>query len=156
MRETATGCRDESAARSILTNLEKRAEKVKGGILTVDEAGTIDHQGTPLAEQFDAYLMKLEAEGTSPVHRANVRRALDRLAADCRFKRLSDLARESLERWLVSQEKAGMGARTRNTYRAAAVAFCNWCVETGRFWSIPSPKWRRPTKTLTRGGNAGR
>ena len=25
-----------------------------------------------------------------------------------------------------------MGARTRNAYRAAAVAFCNWCVETGR------------------------
>ena len=88
VREVATGCRDESAARSVLTDLEKRAEKVKGGILTVDEAGAIDHQGKPLSEQFDAYLMKLEAEGTSPVHRANVRRALDRLAADCRYKRL--------------------------------------------------------------------
>ena len=136
----STGCRDESAARSLLTELEKRAEKVKGGILTVGEAGTIDHQGKPLTDQFDAYLMKLEAEGTSPVHRANVRRALDRLAADCRFNRLPDLARESLERWLVSQEKAGMGARTRNTYRAAAVAFCNWCVETGRLLSNPFSK----------------
>ena len=28
-----------------------------------------------------------------------------------------------------------MGARTRNTYRAAAVAFCNWCIETGRLLS---------------------
>ena len=140
VRKVSTGCRDESAARSLLTELEKRAEKVKGGILTVGEAGTIDHQGKPLTDQFDAYLMKLEAEGTSPVHRANVRRALDRLAADCRFNRLPDLARESLERWLVSQEKAGMGARTRNTYRAAAVAFCNWCVETGRLLSNPFSK----------------
>ena len=30
-----------------------------------------------------------------------------------------------------------MGARTRNTYRAAAVAFCNWCVETGRLLVNP-------------------
>ena len=62
---------------------------------------------------------------------------MHRLAADCQFKRLGNLARESLERWLVSQEKIGMGARTRNTYRAAAVAFCNWCVETGRLLSNP-------------------
>jgi integrase len=30
-----------------------------------------------------------------------------------------------------------MAARTRNTYRAAAVAFCNWCVETNRFLLNP-------------------
>jgi len=84
--------------------------------------------------------MKLESEGTSPVHRANVKRNLERIEADCRFTRLSDLAREPLERWLVLQRKAGMGARTRNTYRAAAVAFCNWCVETGRLLSNPFGK----------------
>ena len=31
VRKVATGCRDESAARSVLTDLEKRAERVKGG-----------------------------------------------------------------------------------------------------------------------------
>ena len=30
VQEVATGCRDESAARSVLTDLERRAEKVKG------------------------------------------------------------------------------------------------------------------------------
>ncbi len=132
VQEVATGCRDESAARSLLTELERRAVRVKGRILTVAEDRMIDHQETPLGVHVDAYIGKLEAEGTSPVHRANVRRALDRLAADCHFKRLPDLGREALEKWLVSQEKANMGARTRNTYRAAAVAFCNWCIETGR------------------------
>ena len=137
VQEVATGCRDESAARSILGKLERRAVLVKGEVLTAAEDAIIDHQGTPLADHIDAYLLKLEAEGASPVHRANVRRVLHRLAADCQFKRLGNLARESLERWLVSQEKAGMGARTRNTYRAAAVAFCNWCIETGRLLSNP-------------------
>ena len=132
VRKVATGCRDKTAAESILTDLERRAEKVKGGILTVAEDRMIDHHDTPLGEHIDAYLLKLEVEGASPMHRDNVRRALHRLATDCNFRRLSDLSRESLERWLLSQEKAGMGARTRNTYRAAAVAFCNWCIETGR------------------------
>ena len=140
VRKVATGCRDEAAARSVLTDLERRAERVRGGLLTADEANAIDHQERPFAEHIDAYLVKLESEGTSPAHRANVRRNLQRLTADCQFKRLGDLARESLERWLVAQEKAGMGARTRNTYRAAAVAFCNWCMETGRLMVNPFAK----------------
>ena len=44
VRKVTTGCRDESAARSILTKLERRAELVKGGILTADEDAAIDHQ----------------------------------------------------------------------------------------------------------------
>lgn len=140
VQEVATGCRDEAAARSLLTDLERRAEKVRGKILTAGEAAAIDHQETSLAQQIDAYLMKLESEGTSPVHRGNVRRNLECIAADCRFGRLSDLAREPLERWLVLQQKGGMGARTRNTYRAAVVAFCNWCIETGRLLANPFAK----------------
>jgi integrase len=140
VREVATGCRDESAARSLLTELERRAEKVRGKILTPNEDAAVGHQDTALADHLAVYLVKLENEGTSPIHRANVRRAMERLAADCQFKRLFDLGREALERWLVAQEKAGMGARTRNTYRAAAVAFCNWCVETGRLTGNPFAK----------------
>ena len=140
VREVATGCRDESAARSVLGKLERRAELVKGEVLTAAEDATIDHQTVPLTDHIAAYLLKLEAEGASAMHRDNVRRALHRLTADCQFKRLGGLSRESLERWLVSQEKAGMGARTRNTYRAAAVAFCNWCIETGRLLSNPFAK----------------
>jgi hypothetical protein len=140
VRKVSTGCRDESAARSILGKMERRAELVKGEVLTAAEDATVDHQGTPLADHIAAYLLKLEAEGVSAMHRDNVRRALHRLASDCQVKRLGNLARESLERWLVSQDRVGMGARTRNTYRAAAVAFCNWCVETGRLLGNPFAK----------------
>jgi integrase len=140
VREVATGCRDESAARSVLGKLERRAELVKGEVLTAAEDAAVDHQGTPLMDHIAVYLLKLEAEGASAMHRDNVRRALHRLATNCQFKRLANLSRESLERWLVLQEKAGMGARTRNTYRAAAVAFCNWCIETDRLLSNPFAK----------------
>ncbi len=135
VRKVATGCRDETAARSVLGDLERRAELVKGKVLTAAEADAIDHQDAPLADHFAAYLAHLEAEGTAPEHRANVNRCLRRLAADCGFSKLADLARERLERWLIARAHdgpKGMSARTRNTYRAAAVAFCNWCLESGR------------------------
>ena len=140
VRELAAGCRDESAARSVLSELERRAEKVKGGIITAAENAVIDHQTTPLADHIAAYLLNLENQGVSVMHRDNVRRSLQKLSADCQFNRLADLAREPLERWLVARAKAGMGARTRNTYRAAAVAFCNWCIETGRLLYNPFDK----------------
>ena len=137
VREVATGCRDESAARSVLTDLEKRADKVRSGLRSAAEDAVVDHRDTSLDQHFAAYLTHLEAEGTSPAHRGNVNRSLRRVAADCRFFKLADLARESVERWLVAQANEGMGARTRNTYRAALVAFGNWCVDTGRLLSNP-------------------
>ena len=38
----------------------------KAKCLTAAEDAVIDHQGTPLADHIAAYLLKLEAEGTSP------------------------------------------------------------------------------------------
>jgi len=51
VREVATGCRDASAARSILVGLEKRAEKVKSGIFTAAEDRAAEHQRSPTDER---------------------------------------------------------------------------------------------------------
>jgi hypothetical protein len=56
VRKVATGCRDESAARSVLGKLERRAELVKGEVITVAEDAVIDHQGTPLADHITAFI----------------------------------------------------------------------------------------------------
>jgi len=137
VREKATGCRDKEAALRVLADLERRAELVKAKVMTAAEDAMSDHQDVPLGEHFGAYLTKLEADGTSPDHRGNVRRCLQRVAADCRFSTLADLRREAFEPWLVGQSNAGMGARTRNLYRASLVAFCNWCVATDRLTTNP-------------------
>ncbi len=132
VREVATGCRDESAARSILTDLEKRAEKVKGGILTTAEGKMIDHQETPLTDHLNGYLVHLEAKGDSDVHLADTRRLGNKIIGDCGFGRLADICREAVETWLVQRAAEGMAARTRNSYLQAIRGLCNWCVETGR------------------------
>lgn len=129
VQKVTTGCRDKTAAESVLAELEKRADKVRSGMRTADEDAVIDQLDVPLAEHVIAYLTHLEAEGTCPEHRDNVDRCLKRLARECGFTKLANLTRDSFERWLVAKAKAGMSARTRNSYRSAAVAFCNWCID---------------------------
>jgi hypothetical protein len=152
VQEVATGCRDKVAAESVLADLENRAEKVRGGIISTAHAGMIDQQGTLLADHLKAYLIHPEAEGTSRVHRDSFQRCLGRLARECGFRRLADLTRESLERWLVGRTREGMEARNSNLHRAAAMALCHWFVEAGRLRrkhpppSCPSHPPARPNR----------
>jgi len=137
VREVATGCRDESAARAVLTDLEKRADKVRSGIRSAAEDAVIDHQATPLAEHLAAFLEHQTAKGLTQVELNTTRSRLDRIAADCGFRRLADLSASALERWLVARQADGMGARTRNGYRETWITFANWCVRNGRLLSNP-------------------
>ena len=129
VREVATGCRSKDGALSVLKELTDQAERVRSNILSVGEAAIADHQHTPLSEHFTDYLISLESQGTTAEHRENVERCLKRIAADCGFARLSDINRHAVEKWMVARAADEMGARTRNTYRAALVAFCNWCTQ---------------------------
>lgn len=129
VRIVATGCRDETSARQMLADLERQAERVRRGVITATEAAIGEHLSTPISGHFAAYLASLEAAGTCAVYRANARRQLDRLAADCSFHRLADLNRGSMERWLTARAREGMGSRTRNTYLITAICFANWCAD---------------------------
>ncbi|OQA03102.1 MAG: site-specific tyrosine recombinase XerC [Planctomycetes bacterium ADurb.Bin401] len=138
----STGCRDEQAAKHVLAELIKRVEHVKAGIISTQQCRTADHAKLGLHEHIDTYLEHLQAKTVrgkrvSVAHRINVKRQLEKLINDCKFKRLIDITRDSMERWMNNSEKTGMGARTRNTYRAAIVGFANWCVETDRMAANP-------------------
>ncbi len=137
--DVPTGCRDETAARQILAELERKAERVRAGLITPAESRTAEHLATPIGEHFSAYLNALAASGSVPMHRNNVRTYLSRLADDCGFRRLADLKREALERWLALETNRGRSARSRNTHRAALIAFANWCADptVGRLSANP-------------------
>jgi integrase len=135
--EAPTGCRDESAARQVLADLERKSERIRAGLISPAEARTAEHLVKPIGEHFAAYLDSLAAAGSVPLHRHNTKTYLSRLAADCGFTRLADLERESLERWLGSETEKGRSARSRNTHRAALIAFANWCIRSGRLSTNP-------------------
>ncbi len=134
--EVATGCRDEDAARSVLSKLERRAELIRSEVISPAEAATADHQRTPIADHFATYLNHVRAKGATNAHIADLKRKAERLFADC-FATLRDIDAEKLESWLNNQQAEGMGARTRNAYLQAVRGFCKWCVQSERLTANP-------------------
>ena len=140
-----TGCRDEQAARQVLANLVRRVEHIKAGILTPEQDRQATHAVRSLAGHIEDYHQHMRAKTirgrkVSEKHRTEVKRRITAIAGDCNFTRLTDINREAMEKWMNRKEKARMGARTRNTYRAAIMTFCNWCVETDRLAANPLAK----------------
>jgi site-specific recombinase XerD len=138
----STGCRDEQAAKHVLAELVKREELVKAGVISNQQCRTADHAKSSLHEHVNAYLEHLQAKTVrgkrvSIAHRTNVQRQLETLIIDCKFKRLIDITRDAMEKWMNKSEQGGMGARTRNTYRSAILSFCGWCLETDRMTANP-------------------
>ena len=138
----STGCRDKQAALHVLAERVKRVEHIKAGILTGQQCRMADFADNPLGEHIEAYLEYLQhktirGKRVSSGHCDNVRRQLTTLLNDCAFRRLQDITRDAMQKWMNRAEQTGKGARTRNTYRAAIIAFCNWCVQTDRLTANP-------------------
>ncbi len=150
IREVSTGCRDEDAARSVLSKLERRAELVRSEIISPAEDATADHQITPLADHFAAFHEHRTAKGLNVTRIANTKSRLERLADECGFGRLADCSAEKLARWLNRQHANGMSAGNRNEYRQELVGFGNWCVETHRLSVNPFSKVPKADAKLDR------
>ena len=148
--EVSTGCRDEDAARSILSKLERRAELVKSEVISPAEVATADHQRTPIADHFAAYLNHQRSSGVSERHHRDLERIGNRMLRDCEFGTLRDIRPEVVDRWMATRQTEGMAARTRNIHLQAVRGFCKWCIQTER---LASP---RPTRRATGADNGGR
>ena len=162
--EVSTNCRDETVARMVLAKLVQRAEYIRAGLITADQAATLDHQKTDIGEHLDAYLQHLAVKKHKgrlicKSHRGNVERYLRRIIRECDMARLSDLTTLAVEAWMVKREAEGMGPRTLNVARSAVVAFAAWCCKTRRLATnlmsnLPradeSSDRRRVRRTLTK------
>jgi integrase len=137
--EVSTGCRDESAARQVLADLERKAERVRAGLLTPAEARTAEHLAKPVGEHVAAYVTSPEASGVTEKYLREARRILDTVLAGCEVRTLADLDREAIERWLNQRRCSGASARTRNTDRSTIIGFANRCADPniGRLVSNP-------------------
>lgn len=137
IREVSTGCRDKAAARSVLTDLERKAELVRSNVITAAESAVADHATVPVVKHFEAYQSHRVTQELSPARIKGSHSQLLRIATDCGFSKLSDLNSDALTGWLGEQLATGMGARTRNEYRQEMIGFATWCVKTGRLTTNP-------------------
>ena len=152
----STGCRDEQSAEQFLARLLSQAEKIRSGVLSPEEADTARHAGKALSDHFTDYLDFLKAKTVrgrkvSAHHRRNVEIQLNRVAADCSFRRIGDISRQRMVRWMNAQTDTGdMAPRTVNTHRAALMAFCNWAVANQRLVSNPLEGLSKADESETR------
>jgi integrase len=163
VRRVATGCKTLDAARAVLTELEARAEKVKAGIVTQAEANVAEHVDTPVVEHVDAYVAALARKRgkgakrtVSAQHVENVDRTLRLAVVECGFRRLRDLHRDAVERWVgrlldlpdddvldadgnvVTPRRPA--ARTINAKLATLTAWGTWLHDGGRLAVNPFAK----------------
>ena len=166
VRRVPTGCKSLDAARAVLAELEARAEKVRSGIVTQAEVNVAEYADTPVVEHVDAYVAALARKRgkgarrtVAPRHVTNVTHTL-RLAVDeCGFRRLRDLHRDAVERWvhrlLDLPDDAVLdahghvttpgrpAARTINARLTTLTAWGNWLVESGRLTANPFVRLRK-------------
>ncbi|MBY0313664.1 MAG: hypothetical protein K2W85_16490, partial [Phycisphaerales bacterium] len=135
--ERPTGCSDETAARAVLAQLERRAELVKAGVLTTEEDAASRHGAESIETNLDAWRDHLRLKGSTEHWYTQARRRVARVATDRGVKRLRDFTAATVERWLTDQAEKRMSAGTRNGYRQACVTFINWCVRAGRLTHNP-------------------
>ena len=148
VQAVATGCKDETAARAVLAELERRAEKVRSGLITATEESMATHQHTPLAKHVAEFIATMRAAGRSDSHITGTERLIQRVIDELTLRRLADIKAETVERWLAQQAtetsgKASMSARTRNSYLIAMRTLLNWCVERDRLPLNPLVKLSR-------------
>ncbi len=74
----------------MLTDLEKRADKVRSGIRTGAEEAVADHRLTPLAGHIADYFAHQAAPGVNSKATGNARDRLRRVRKDCEFRRPAD------------------------------------------------------------------
>ncbi|MFC1765099.1 tyrosine-type recombinase/integrase [Planctomycetota bacterium] len=143
VRRESTGCNHEDNAREVLKERVSLVEKVKKRIVSHEEVKIGTHANTPLSTHVDDYLLALsnktvKGRRVSPEHVANVKRQLDLIQEECGFRWVVDINRDALARWMAKRIKDNvMSNRTVNTYRSACMAFCKWCVESGRMLTHP-------------------
>lgn len=128
---------DKVAARSMLAELVRRAERRRAGIL--DDA--TDAAGEPLDALVAGYLADLTLRGRSPRYVAEAGRLVAGVAAACGWETPGDLRAAALDGYLARMDAS---ARTRQKHRQAAVGFANWLARKGKLAANPLERSTRP------------
>ena len=145
VRERPTHCRDETAARQVLSDLERQVDRVRAGVVSASEVRVASNQAAPIEQHVASFLVGLEASGYTAKHVGESRRVLKSVLGGCEFRSLADLDRSKVEAWLNRRREAGASARTRNVDLITLMAFANWCCDPniGRLSSNPFRKMKK-------------
>jgi integrase len=134
---------DKTVAQKMLGDLILEMERGNAGM--VDAFKVFLDQ--PITEHVADYLSSLKAQEVSDKHFAERSRCLLAVVQACNARILADLTADKVDRYLSSLDTS---ARTRDTYRAAALGFCNFLVSKDRLDRNPLVKTTKPKGEVVR------
>jgi integrase len=126
VREVPTGCRDVQAAKAKLAELERTADRVKVGSLTVQDLELGKHSKTPTTEHVREYIAYLRREGRNADRVKTTETRLLELVKACKFDRLADMNADAVLGWLSTEQGKGRSLSVLNGYLGMLVAFGYW------------------------------
>ncbi len=143
VKRTVALCKDKAAARMLLAEAERKAQRVAAGLEAADPHG---HADRPLAVHLDDHQRTLLAEGSTEQQARQVRFRAGAVLTGCGFRRLADIRPgpvvEIVPTLVIPPKSAKskprpLGLQTRNYYLAAAKQFCRWAQRDGRMPNNP-------------------
>ncbi len=123
MSETVVA-EDKTASQAMLTELIRKASRVKAGIIDKYD----EQRQRPLAEHLTEFEASVASKGGTAEYVALLMTRLNRIVADCRFKRIGDLDGSSVERFLAGLRAKGTSPQTTNHYLRAIKQFRSWLM----------------------------
>jgi len=135
---------DKQVARSLLRDLERKAERRRAGYTDDFE----EMRQAPIAGLVEEYLGYMALKGDGQRHIADTRRIIAIVVKACGFDTLAKLNPATLDRYVARMVKPDgnpASARTKNTHRQAVMGLANWCVDKGK---LPFNPLARSTKAV--------
>lgn len=126
---------DKEASRQRLAELVKGVERGEVGLVNPYK----DHLDRPIDDHVQDYLAQLRTQGVNAKHYAERERLLRTALDDCGIKTLAELTADKIDAYIADLQKkptkrneapGPASARTKDTYRGAVHAFCEWLVST--------------------------
>lgn len=129
-------CQDKTAAQAMLTDLVRQTERQQAGL--VDPAAA--QLARAIEDHVNEYRAHLLAKGRCERHANDTRRNINRVAAACRLRILSELQRagDSIEGYLADRREVGRSYRTVNADLISVRSFCRWLIDHKRMHSDPT------------------
>ena len=125
--------KDKDAAKTMLSDLVKRAERREAGLLDPYE----EFRKLPLCKHVEDFEAVLIAKGNTKAYSQKTANRCKLLFEGIRATKLNDLRSHDAEQWLAKQREAGLSRTTANYYATAIKGFGNWLVRDKRAPSNP-------------------
>ena len=129
-------CQDKQAAQAMLTDIVRRVERIKAGIVDA----VAERLNEPVDKHVADFKTHLEANARSESHISETIRLITNIVDQCRLQVLADLqgADDQIERHLADRRAAGSSHRTVNADLAAIRSLCRWLMKRERIHRDPT------------------